>query len=102
MCNKNLDYAVIASRELYICGECQAYFCDDCRTAVKDYHQCPVAGLLGTHEHELKFVKILPPEHVDLNNEQELKTKSVKILPRKTVKILETDKIEDDSKQDGN
>lgn len=76
---------------MLICAECQAYFCLDCLHAIKDYSFCPAARLLGVKEHELKFIKLLPPKpNFDLNiNDESKKTKTIKILPSRSIKVLE-------------
>lgn len=81
-------------KELFICSECQAYFCSDCLRAVENYSTCPAARLLGAKEHELKLLKILPPKPIfsngnSLQNEQNKQT-TVKILPRKSIKVIES------------
>ena len=93
LCNKNLEYAVKTTHELFICAECQAYFCPDCRKAVINYPKCPAARLLGVTDHELKFIKILPPKPMQITGhvQEQNNTKSVKILPKNKIKILDDD-----------
>jgi len=76
---------------MLICAECQAYFCPECLQAIKNYSFCPAARLLGVKEHELKFIKLLPPKtNFDLNiSDENRKAKTIKILPSKSVKVLE-------------
>ena len=95
LCNKELATGTRSYKELYICSECQAYFCPDCKEAVKDYEFCPAARLLGVKEHELKFIKILPPKPIQTTTQAVVKNDektTVKILPKKKVKILESKK----------
>ena len=89
-------------KELFICSECQAYFCPDCLRAVENYSSCPAARLLGVKEHELKCLKILPPKPL-LSSAQLIpapieKKSSVKILPKKSVKVLDSKKQKKDPK----
>ncbi len=81
-------------KELFICSECQAYFCSDCLRAVENYSACPAARLLGAKEHALKFLKILPPKPIFSNNSllqnRPLKQSTVKILPKKSIKVLDS------------
>ena len=81
-------------KELFICSECQAYFCQDCLHAVENYSTCPAARLLGVKEHELKFLKILPPKLIFSNGNllqtEKTKPSTVKILPKKSVKVIES------------
>ena len=91
LCNKHLDTSIQSGKEMLICAECQAYFCPDCVEAVRNYTNCPAARLLGVNEHELKFIKLLPPK-VDLKYHSvgTSKTeKSVKILPNKSIKVID-------------
>ena len=90
-------------KELFICSECQAYFCPDCLRAVENYSSCPAARLLGVKEHELKCLKILPPKPL-LPTAQMVPTlpekkSSVKILPKKSVKVLEPKKLKKNLKK---
>lgn len=92
LCNKHLDLLMKDGKELFLCSECQAYFCPSCLNAVKNYQSCPAARLLGVKDHAPKFLKILPPKPVD--NKEASSTENspkVKILPRKKVKILKND-----------
>lgn len=94
LCNKQLDLTMRNGKELFICSECQAYFCPDCLRAVENYSTCPAARLLGAREHELKLLKILPPKLIFSNDNllQNEKTKpsTVKILPKKSIKVIES------------
>jgi len=95
LCNKQLATGTRSYKELFICSECQAYFCPDCKQAVKDYDLCPAARLLGAKEHELKFIKILPPKPVQTTAQTIIKKDekpTVKILPKKGIKILDSKK----------
>ncbi|TET31177.1 MAG: hypothetical protein E3J70_02800 [Candidatus Heimdallarchaeota archaeon] len=95
LCNKQLATGSRSYKELFICSECQAYFCPDCKQAVKDYDLCPAARLLGVKEHELKFIKILPPKPVQTIAQTIIKEDekpTVKILPKKGIKILDSKK----------
>ena len=78
-------------KELFICANCQAYFCPDCLKAVRSYHDCPAARLLGVNGHELKFIKLLPPK-TDSSSIQQAASNTmsskVKILPKKTIKVI--------------
>jgi len=87
LCNRELAPPTQQQEELFICAVCQAYFCQRCRQAIKDYPSCPVARLQGVDEHKLKLLKLLPPEFPLPS--QTTSTARVKILPEKTVKILE-------------
>jgi len=95
LCNKQLATGTRSTKELFICSECQAYFCPDCKQAVKDYELCPAARLLGVKDHELKFIKILPPKPVQTDTQtvvREEEKSTVKILPKKRIKILDSKK----------
>ena len=95
LCNKHLDISIQSGKEMFICAECQAYFCPDCLQAIKNFSHCPAARLLGVNEHELKFIKLLPPKLPSSLEIQEKpqKAKTIKILPNKSVKVIEEDKI---------
>ncbi|TFF88274.1 MAG: hypothetical protein EU549_03340 [Promethearchaeota archaeon] len=89
LCNKNLEYAIQQTEQLYICAKCQAYFCNDCRKAVLDYPECPAASLLGVKDHKLKFVKILPfYKNNQLLNPKKSNKTSIKILSDKKIQII--------------
>ncbi len=95
LCNKQLATGARSHKELFICSVCQAYFCPDCKQAIKDYEFCPAARLLGVQEHELKFIKILPPKLIQSTTQtvvNEDQKSTVKILPKKQVKILDSKK----------
>ncbi len=81
-------------KELFICSVCQAYFCSDCLRAVENYSTCPAARLLGANDHELKFLTILPPKPIfsngNLLQNEKSKPTTVKILPKKSVKVIES------------
>ena len=83
-------------KELYICSVCQAYFCPSCLKAVQNYSACPAARLLGVGEHELKYLKILPPKPILLNGQSiqygNSTQSTVKIMPRKSVKVIDAEK----------
>ena len=95
LCNKRLDWIMDLDREIFICSECQAYFCSSCLQEIKGSKACPAASLLEAADHELKLLKILlnplpqesPPEGTPLETTFEKKT--VKILPKKSVKIID-------------
>jgi len=94
LCNKHLDEVSRTTNELFVCSGCQGTFCPECLEAIKNYTQCPAAGLLGVDNHELKIVKLLPPKPMQITgqiiqNESSPPPKTVKILPKKTVKILD-------------
>ncbi|NHJ48016.1 MAG: hypothetical protein FK733_09530 [Asgard group archaeon] len=99
LCNKHLDVMAPSVKELTICGECQAYFCPTCLTAIRNYDLCPAASLLGVGDHELRFVKLLPPKqapHTSRVVHQNETSKTIKIIDKKKVKILDKkDKLED-------
>jgi len=94
LCNKHLDLTMRDGKELFICSVCQAYFCSDCLRAVENYSSCPAARLLGAKEHELKFLTILPPKPIlsndNLLQNEKTKPSTVKILPKKSVKVIES------------
>ncbi len=94
LCNKHLDLTMSDGKELFICSECQAYFCPDCLQAIENYSACPAARLLGAKEHELKFLKILPPKLIfssgNLSQIEKNKPSTVKILPKKSIKVIES------------
>ncbi len=92
LCNKQLSFFLNSNNELFICSVCQAYFCPECLDAIKNYRLCPAARLLGVNEHELKFLKMLPSRPIETTGQivQNNQSETVKILPRKTVKILDT------------
>jgi len=101
LCNHEIDYSSQKKEELYICAECQAYFCQKCREAVRGYESCPAARLLGVKEHKLKFIKLLPPKvllsqmngaTVPVSREEKTNQKArVKILSEPSVKIIDKD-----------
>ncbi|MHA1212991.1 MAG: hypothetical protein ACTSSH_11065 [Candidatus Heimdallarchaeota archaeon] len=79
---------------LFVQGVKERFVRNACLEAIKNYTQCPAAGLLGVDNHELKIVKLLPPKPMQITgqiiqNESSPPPKTVKILPKKTVKILD-------------
>ncbi len=92
LCNKQLDMTMQSNNELFICANCQAYFCPDCLEAIKNYRYCPAASLMGVDDHKPKFLKILPPKPVISTSQQvpyRAESKSVKIISEKKVKIID-------------
>ena len=91
LCNKNLDVSMQDGKELFICANCQAYFCPECLEAVRNYDECPAARLLGVKDHELKFIKLLPPKTDSTLFQQvspDVSSSKVKILPKKTIRVI--------------
>ena len=89
LCNKylfSLDFKFVG-----------AVFCPECLDAIKNYRLCPAARLLGANEHELKFLKMLPSKPMETTGQivQNNQSETVKILPKKTVRILDTKKKTD-------
>ncbi|MGC9778343.1 MAG: hypothetical protein HZR80_03790 [Candidatus Heimdallarchaeota archaeon] len=97
LCNKQLSLFLNSNNKLFICSVCQAYFCPECLDAIKNYQLCPAARLLGASEHELKFLKMLPSRPLETTGQivQNNQSETVKILPKKTVRILDTKKKTD-------
>ncbi|MBN1331176.1 MAG: hypothetical protein JXA54_17020 [Candidatus Heimdallarchaeota archaeon] len=93
LCNKHLDVVSQTTKELFVCSGCQGTFCLDCLEAIKNYSLCPAAGLLGVEDHDLKLVKLLPPKPLPMKGQivQQIDSqpKTVKILPKKNVRILD-------------
>ncbi len=85
LCNKQLATGTRSYKELFICSECQAYFCPDCKQAVKDYDLCPAARLLGVKEHGLTFKK---KEPFDATSTKTIKILEPQMLDSTKVKIL--------------
>ena len=100
LCNKQLNLFLNSTNELFICSVCQAYFCPQCLDAIKNYSRCPAARLLGVNEHELKFLKMHPSKPVETTGQvvQRNQSETVKILPKKTIRILDKKKKETNEK----
>lgn len=88
LCNKQLNFTMQNNQELFVCSECQAYFCPQCLHEIRNYQECPAAQLLGVSAHELKLIKILPPKSI-LNAPKDQEKKTIKIIKEKTVKIID-------------